>query len=219
MRTNHHLDDATIMSFAAGTLPAPLSLVVSAHLGFCSQCRERVRKAEVIGSAVLEQIEPAKMSPGALNNVLERLDAPSPAPMISVNVAEPEDTIYPSKIRRALGVPVSEIKWRSVARGVKLHEVDVGREHLGKLFLMKIAPGKALPAHGHGGMELTLVLSGSYTDKFGTYRRGDIADLDDDVEHQPIVDDGEECICVVASEHPAKFKGILPKIFQPLVGI
>ena len=219
MRTNHHLDDATIMSFAAGILPAPISLVVSAHLGFCKECREKVRKAEVIGSAVLDQTEPAKMSPGALNNVLERLDTSSPSPVISVNVAGREDPIFPPQIRQALGIPVSEIKWRSVARGVKLHEVDLGQDHLGKLFLMKIASGKALPAHSHGGMELTLVLSGSYTDRFGTYRRGDIADLDDDVEHQPIVDEGEECICVVASEHPAKFKGILPKIFQPFVGI
>ena len=104
-------------------------------------------------------------------------------------------------------------------RGVKLHQVDLGEEHQGKLFLMHIASGKALPVHGHGGMELTLVLSGSYTDKFGTYGRGDVADLDDDAEHQPIVDQGEDCICIVASEQPARFKGVLPKIFQPFVGI
>ena len=220
MNVKHHLDDATIMSFAAGTLPAPISLVVSAHLGFCETCREKVRNAELIGSTVLEHSEPAEMSPGALNNVLERLDAgTSSEPIVAVNIRRDEDDVFPAQVRKVLGVPVSEIKWRSVARGVQIHQVDLGDEHQGKLFLMRIASGKALPVHSHGGMELTLVLSGSYTDRFGTYGRGDIADLDEDVEHQPVVDKGEDCICIVASEHPAKFKGILPKIFQPFVGI
>lgn len=220
MNVKHHLDDATIMSFAAGVLPAPISLVVSAHLGFCETCREKVRNAELIGSTVLEHSEPAEMSPGALNNVLERLDAgTSSEPIVAVNIRRDEDDVFPAQVRKVLGVPVSEIKWRSVARGVQIHQVDLGDEHQGKLFLMRIASGKALPVHSHGGMELTLVLSGSYTDRFGTYGRGDIADLDEDVEHQPVVDKGEDCICIVASEHPAKFKGILPKIFQPFVGI
>ena len=221
MSINHHLDDATIVSFAAGILPAPISLVVSAHLGFCETCREKVRNAELIGSAVLENSEPTEMAPGALNNVLERLDAGASTgePVISVNLRQQENSVFPPQILKALGRPVSDIKWRSVARGVKLHQVDLGEEHQGKLFLMRIASGKALPAHSHGGMELTLVLSGSYTDKFGTYCRGDVADLDDDAEHQPIVDQGEDCICIVASEQPARFKGLLPNIFQPFVGI
>lgn len=221
MNVKHHLDDATIVSFAAGTLPAPLSLVVSAHLSFCEKCRERVRNAELIGSAVFQQSEPVEMSQGALNNVLERLDAETrkPEPVVSVNVSAGRDGLLPPQLRKVLGVPVSEIKWRRVARGVNLHQIDLGDEHQGKLFLMKIAAGRALPEHSHGGSELTLVLSGSYSDRFGTFARGDIADLDDEAEHQPIVDPGEECICLVASEEPARFKGILPKLFQPFVGI
>ena len=78
---------------------------------------------------------------------------------------------------------------------------------------------QAMPEHGHGGSELTLVLSGSYHDKYGHFGRGDVADLDDDAEHQPIVDDGEDCICLVAVERPTRFKGLLPKVFQPFVGI
>jgi len=64
-----------------------------------------------------------------------------------------------------------------------------------------------------------LILSGSYTDVFGTFRRGDIADLDEHVEHQPIVDGDLPCICLVATEAPTRFKGFFSRLLQPLTGI
>ena len=57
----------------------------------------------------------------------------------------------------------------------------------GKLRLLKVAPGHGIPEHGHGGAELTLVLRGSFHDETGRYARGDVADLDETVEHQPVV--------------------------------
>lgn len=222
MNVKHHLDEATVMAFAAGTLPTPIALVVSAHLSLCPSCRKRVRAAEAIGSAMLEETKPVGLSAGSVNNLFERLeaetrgDAQRDAP--AEQAVEP-DPILPLQVRKALGVPLSEIKWKRVSRGVELHSIDLGEEDHGKLYLMKIEAGRALPSHGHGGSEVTLVLSGSYTDHMGQFGRGDIADLDDDVEHQPVVDAGAECICLVASEQPARFSGILPRLFQPLIGI
>ena len=60
----------------------------------------------------------------------------------------------------------------------------------GKLRLLKVAPGHGIPEHGHGGAELTLVLRGSFHDETGRYARGDVADLDETVEHQPVADPG-----------------------------
>lgn len=222
MSIEHHLDDATIVSFAAGTLPTPIALVVSAHLSMCPQCRARVRAAEAMGSAVLEEEAPVSLSAGSVNNLFERLEAETRSdnkgPSLNLS-KQHDDPILPPQVRKALGVPLSEIKWKRIAKGVGLKMIDLGEEEKGKLYLMKIEAGRVLPEHGHGGSEVTLVLSGSYTDRFGQFGRGDIADLDDHVEHQPIVDPGEECICLVASEHPARFTGLLPRIFQPIIGI
>lgn len=222
MNVKHHLDEATVVAFAAGTLPTPISLVVSAHLSLCATCAARVRAAEAIGSAMLEQTKPVGLSAGSVNNLFERLEAETrgKAEQERHDVATMEaDPILPHQVRKALGIPLSEIKWKRISRGVGLHTIDLGEEDRGKLYLMKIEAGRALPAHGHGGSEVTLVLSGSYTDHMGQFGRGDIADLDDDVEHQPVVDAGAECICLVASEQPARFTGILPRLFQPLIGI
>ena len=46
-----------------------------------------------------------------------------------------------------------------------------------------------------------------------------VADLDAEVEHQPVVDSEQACICLVATEHPARFKGWISRLLQPLVGM
>ena len=46
MTITHHLDDATLMSFAAGALPAALSAVAAAHVAMCPRCRREVAALE-----------------------------------------------------------------------------------------------------------------------------------------------------------------------------
>jgi putative transcriptional regulator len=84
---------------------------------------------------------------------------------------------------------------------------------------MRVATGRGVPEHGHSGSEITLVLSGSYTDRFGRFQPGDVADLDPDVEHDLKVDSAQACICLVAVESPARFKGIIARLMQPFIGI
>lgn len=58
MSPHHHLHESTLMSYAAGALPAPLSIVAGAHLEQCPHCRQRLHEAEAIGSVLLEQTQP-----------------------------------------------------------------------------------------------------------------------------------------------------------------
>ena len=224
MIINHHLDEATIVSLASGALPAPFAVVAEAHLSLCRTCQARKRKAEAIGGILLEEAAPAGLSDGALNNMLERLEAEKRNGASLQLPDSPEkpkcrDALVPAPMRPLLGTSLSDITWKRAGLGVGVHKIDLGDDSDGMLYMVKVEAGRTLPSHGHGGNEVTLVLSGSYTDRFGQFARGDIADLDSDVEHQPVVDPGDECICVVASEAPARFKHMLPRLFQSLVGI
>jgi putative transcriptional regulator len=223
MSIKHHLDDATILSFAAGILSTPISLVASAHLSICNLCKDRLRNAELIGAVMIEDCGSERLSPGAMNNLLERLEKETrndePSEIKREKVQESTNSVLPDRIQRLIGGTEADIKWQTIARGVKLHMIDLDRRDDGKLYLLKIAPGRVLPEHSHGGTELTLVLAGSYSDELGQFGPGDIADLDDDIEHQPIVDPGAECICLVASEEPAQFSGVIPRMAQPFIGI
>jgi putative transcriptional regulator len=89
----------------------------------------------------------------------------------------------------------------------------------GQLKLLRIGAGRAMPEHGHGGEEITLVLQGAYRDHMGRFARGDVADLDEDIEHKPVVEQGGDCICLVATEAPTRFKSLAARLMQPFVGI
>ena len=73
-----------------------------------------------------------------------------------------------------------------------------------------------VPVHSHGGTELTQILRGAYHDALGHFAPGDVADLDSDVEHQPVTVPGIACICVSALDAPLRFPGWLARRLQPL---
>jgi putative transcriptional regulator len=85
--------------------------------------------------------------------------------------------------------------------------------------LLKIPAGAAMPDHGHNGTELTLVLKGAFRDDGGRFGRGDIEIADEDLHHTPIAEDGEDCICLAATDAPLRFRRLIPRIAQPFMGI
>jgi putative transcriptional regulator len=61
-------------------------------------------------------------------------------------------------------------------------------------------------------------LRGSFSDEVGRFCRGDVADLDDQIEHQPLVDSEEDCICLIATDAPLRFTTLFGKLVQPITG-
>jgi putative transcriptional regulator len=72
--------------------------------------------------------------------------------------------------------------------------------------LFRIAPGGSFPIHGHGGLELTLVLDGGFTDSQGHFAAGDVAEVETGTDHQPVIDTGRDCICLVSLDGPLEFR-------------
>ena len=216
MSIHHHLDDATLMRYASGDLDPAFTLVVASHLAMCSTCRRAVRLAEAMGGECLDEAPRATLSDGAFARLSHRIDAetgtvPPPAPLRN-------NGDVPLPLQRLVGPSLDEIRWRTVVPGVQRHRIDLADTH-SSLYMLKIGSGRKMPEHGHGGTEMTLILRGSYSDMFGQYKAGDIADLDEHVEHEPMVDSDDPCICLVAAEEPTRFKGVVGRLLQPLVGI
>ncbi|MFT4920749.1 MAG: putative transcriptional regulator, partial [Zhongshania aliphaticivorans] len=89
----------------------------------------------------------------------------------------------------------------------------------GDVRLLRIAAGKRMPVHSHRGSELTMILRGGYSDNVGKFNAGDVADLDASVEHQPVADSDEDCICLAGMDAPLAFRGWLARLIQPIVGM
>jgi putative transcriptional regulator len=206
----HHLDDATILAYAAGTLGEALSVVAATHIAMCPTCLAAVRGAEALGGEILDGLESAAVSDVCRAATLASLDG-------RVGVAKP---VAQTPLQRILGgKDFSELSWRKKAPGVSVVELPLSKGCKGSLKLLSIASGMSMLEHGHGGEELTLVLKGAFKDKMGRFAVGDIADLDEDVEHCPIIEEGETCICLFATEAPSRYKTFIGRLLQPFIGI
>ena len=217
MNIDHHLDPATIMAHAAGTLDEAFHVVVASHVTWCPVCREIARQATQLGGEMLGQLEATLVSDECRSKTLSKLDTATlhcfpKSPLSRGEAPEPLAHLIGGK-------SFADLAWKRKAPGLALFDLPVSRASSGKLFLMRIAPGMAMPEHGHGGAEITLILSGAYNDKFGRYAQGDVADLDDSIEHQPVVETGAACICLVATQAPTRFKSWAARLLQPLIGI
>ncbi len=217
MTIAHHLDDTTIIAYAAGTLPGSHTVLVASHLSYCSTCRSAVRQAEAVGGELMMQQEDVAVSDVCRSATLASLDA-------KLSGEKPQRVRLTGELPRPLAMLVgdkmlADLPWKKKAPGLSVYEVPMSSEGPGRLMFLNIGPGSAMPEHGHGGEELTLVLKGAYDDKFGRFGAGDIADLDEEVEHRPVTDAKEGCICVIAIEAPTHFKPLWARLMQPLIGI
>ncbi len=89
-----------------------------------------------------------------------------------------------------------------------------------RLDLIRVSPGVALPGHGHTGAEMTCVLQGAFGDETGEYHPGDVAEGDEDLDHQPTaLDTGRECVCLIATTGRLRGHTWLSRLVQPVFGI
>lgn len=218
MRVHHHLDEATLLRYASGDLDEAFSVIVASHLAMCDTCREAVRVAERVGGHLLEESETSALTAGAFERLMARIDVAG-TPISAPERPRAPGGNVPVPLQRFVGRSLDDVSWKTIAPGVQQHSITLAEGQASSLYLLNIAPGKAVPEHGHGGAEMTLVLSGAYRDALGRFGPGDVADLDEHIEHQPKVEEGEPCICLVATEAPTKFKGFFSRLLQPLVGI
>ena len=219
MKISHHLDEATILAYAAGTLGEALSVVAAAHIAWCPDCRKAVRHAEAVGASLFDGGDGFPLTDHALESVMARLPGAPPREAVAAPVLASAAGLPRPIASRLDGQSLSDIRWRRVAPGVAFHDFPLSSGSQGQLRLMRISPGKSMPEHGHGGEELTLVLRGSYSDHLGRFGIGDVADLDESVEHRPVVNPEGDCICLVATEAPTRFTSLFARLMQPLVRI
>lgn len=206
----HHTPDSLLVAYAAGTLPNPFALVVATHISLCLDCRSALEAHQAVGGAVLEAAECAPLSDSLKASIFDQLDTEAPS-----SPGYRRSGIFPGPVMEKLqGKPP---RWRSLGLGVRQSILSADRE--GSARLLYIPPGRAVPDHSHNGLELTLVLQGSFSDETGRYGVGDLEVADETLEHTPIADAGAPCICLAATDAPLRFSALVPRLLQPLFRI
>ncbi|HEX3809886.1 MAG TPA: ChrR family anti-sigma-E factor [Rhizomicrobium sp.] len=214
MSMQHHPAEELLLDYAAGASDEATSLILATHLALCPQCRRTVGQAEAAGGALLATAKPEALSSGALESVLARLSdtvtEPAAPKLTAIGKAE-----APEPLRSYIGGDLDSVKWRRIAGGISYADLPVRGKS--KARLIRSEPGAGVGVHSHKGNELTLCLTGGYTDVTGTYARGDIQTTDPTVEHRPLADPEGPCITLGVTDAPLVFRsrviGLLAKVF------
>ena len=202
------------MSYSAGTLPEGFNLVVATHISLCDECRARMMEFDAVGGAVVDVQDPVEMASGSLAATMAKISAQNDdAP---VPLAKPMTSgVFPTPLRDYVGGDLDSVKWRKVGGGVSQAVLKVDKST--SVRLLHIPAGTKVPDHGHRGTELTLVLQGAFKDEVDHFGKGDIEVATQELDHQPVADEGEDCICLAATDAPLRFNAWLPRIAQPFL--
>jgi putative transcriptional regulator len=206
---NHHIPDDVLDSYRTGRLAHAFAVVVAAHLSLCDECRARIETEDMLGGVLLHGGDGVALRAGARDRMMAALDSPPPPP-------PPRGSgVFPAPVMAELaGQPP---RWWMLGAGIRQQILSADRE--GSLRLLYIPPGKAVPEHGHRGLELTLVLQGSFSDREGSFHRGDVETTHEAIDHKPIAAPGLPCICLAATDAPLRFHDWLPRLLQPIFRI
>jgi putative transcriptional regulator len=204
----HHPSETTLIAQAAGHLPVLHTRVLAVHLSVCPHCRRELQRLEEVGGALIATLPPVALRDDALSRVLARLDEAAPAD------GAPVASELPVALRDlAVG------RWWWLGPGMRLMPLSRRDASGTRLDLIRVAPGVALPGHGHTGTEIACILQGAYTDETGEYAAYDIAEGDAELDHAPVASAGRECICLIATTGRLRGHTWLARLVQPLIDV
>lgn len=221
MSVQHQVSDELLLDYASGSLAEGWSIAVATHLALCPQSRARLARIEAAGGALLDMVDVDEKSDldTSWQSMRARLAASGTAeekPKPAVNPAA--TPIVPEPLRSYLGRDADQLPWKPLGRGAYHIPIKTGDGET-SVRLLRIPAGKPVPEHSHGGRELTLVLKGSFHDGHARFARGDLEEADETLQHQPIADKDEDCICLAVTDAPLRFKSRFLRLVQPILGI
>lgn len=214
------LSDEWVVDYAAGNLSEAKATLVATHASFHPALQTKIRDAENIGGALLGSGDGADLSDGFFDRLMDEIDAQDEKTGGPINIeAQHRDPRVPQPLADYLDGGLDDLKWRFMGPGMKQVKLWTGNDGE-KLWLLKAKGGTEIPEHGHNGSEMTLVLQGSYCVDGHRFGVGDLEFASDDIEdHRPVIDEGEDCICLVVTEAPIKLKSLIARTLQPFIGL
>ncbi len=207
--------DALLAAYAAKTLPPPLAALAAAHLELTPDNRAYVAALEAVHGVLLEQLRPVPLA-GRDRRLVNIFSTPESEPAAAPSRPSADaGAILPRALRRIAGCDFAELPWRG--RGGGLKEVVLADTTAAARFV-RARPGTRLPVACEAGSVTAVVLAGAASSGTARYERGDVIFTGPEVPEAPVVTDGEECICYVVTEAPAKPGGPLRRVLHLVTG-
>lgn len=223
---------ALLLDYATGALASPLEILVETHISLNAASARQLRTLMQLGGILLEECEPVSLSEGALEAVMAEIDAldHKDEQDVADNQAKQDNVVaFRPAVDKAQSVanlprPLAdyipdlscEKSWRRISKGLSQCRIQFNGSEV-EANIYRIAPGTAIPVHSHEGTEVTLVLTGGFTDETGSFGPGDIAIQETGTMHQPVADDDGECIVFAINEGNIRLANPIGRVLSYLV--
>ena len=224
MTSEHITVDDLLLAHAAGRLPEPVGLVVATHLALSPKGHAIYREYEAVGGAMLEDLAPAELRSDAFEQLMARLDD-EVEPIVAHRVSEAKrprsrrgadgDAALPAPLRAYVRTRLADLPWKHYG-GVSEAALPID-ESTYRTRLIVLKAGCAVPKHTHDGQEITVVLKGAFNDGIDRYGRGDLSIADGHVDHQPVAELGEDCLCLTVTDAPLRLTGTFSRFLNPFM--
>ena len=99
-----------------------------------------------------------------------------------------------------------EFNWEKINRSLSIGRIKID-DPVREVALHRLEAGGRVGNHDHKGREITVVLTGSFSDQDGLYLPGDFLIREPGEAHQPIASKDGSCVCLSVLEAPVKFTG------------
>jgi putative transcriptional regulator len=207
-----------LLDYASGAAPEPVALAIATMLDMNPADARVYAQLNELGGVMLDaQSVPVTFGDDVeLSAMLARL-ANEPQDMRTVPSARSSGDM-PLPLQLYVGDSYDSVRWNTITQGVEEFVLNTGTRGY-RTSLLRIAPGKAMPLHRHGGLEMTVVLEGAYDDVNGRFARGDMEIAGVHEEHQPIADAQTGCLCLAVLSAPLKLSGFIGWFINPFLRV
>ncbi len=125
------------------------------------------------------------------------------------------DLRLPQPLRDYVPGPLETLRWRNYGAAAEL-ELPI-RAPGYRTTLIRVKAGRQVPQHTHEGSELTVVLDGAFHDETGHYGRGDLVIADSSLDHCPVADEDQDCLCLAVTDAPLRLTGRFGRFLNPFI--
>jgi putative transcriptional regulator len=220
----HHPDINMLVEYTNGSLPWGLSLAVKAHIQLCAHCRQHAAQMNVLGSLQLLDVPKEAVADDSFHRLMARIQntqhekQPLNTQTPAIKVAIAANTQFcrsplPEIIQKLIP---AKMRWQKISRSLSMSRLQTGQQQYEVAF-HKINKGGTVVEHDHKGLEVTLVLDGSFSDENGIYQRGDFLVREPGHIHRPTAALNQDCLCLSIAAAPVKVTGVLGKFINPFL--
>ena len=201
-----HIPDAILREYAAGISSPARSLAIDCHLHYCEACAERLRG--LLSASPVQNARPTQPEDAELRALL---DSAKVSPLQSSDL--PDVLCGAINARYGPGHLTKDYPWEKLTANIARLPI-MGEPDGEAVYLLNFEPGAKISSHSHRGLEMTQVLRGGFFDATGEYDVGDLQVCGPDIDHEPIGDAQEGCLCLTVRDLPSVPKGPVSKLVQ-----